>query len=179
MQSKLSTTIACASLFVGVLGIANCGNAPPGGTASAEPLESKPSLLVEDRSIGAQVVQEGDAWVVKGIVPGSPAEAAGLQPEDVLLSVGDFPLAELNEKSYGRLKAAFNKGNVEISVVRHGANVALSSTTAAAPDVLPALFGNGEANSAYYCYWDCLGPYCYSAAPYAYWCGSCFSCISM
>ena len=177
MRSTMRTTLGCVSLIMAVSGVMHCGNAPP----QAEPAvtQSKATLLADDRSIGAQVVQQDGSWVVKGVVPGSPAEAAGLQAEDVLMSVGDFALTDLSEQTYANLKTALKAGDVQIQVQRQGATAALSATAGKSAEVLPALFGNGEANSAYYCYWDCLGPWCYSAAPYAYWCGTCFACISM
>jgi len=70
------------------------------------------------------------------ILPGSPAEAAGLKEEDVIVAVGDEQIDERNTLStlLGRLSVG---EEVVLKVQRGDENLDITVTLAEAPDVLP------------------------------------------
>ncbi len=55
------------------------------------------SLSGELQGIGAQVEQAGDMLRIVSPMPGSPAEAAGVLPDDLVVAVDDEPLAGLSQ----------------------------------------------------------------------------------
>jgi C-terminal processing protease CtpA/Prc len=48
---------------------------------------------------------------VDAVIPGSPAEAAGVQPGDVLIAIDDRPLAEM---SYDDVRRSFQRDGAEL-----------------------------------------------------------------
>ena len=78
--------------------------------AGAELEEMDPDANVDDRADGRRL------YVVQ-VVEGSPADRAGLAPEDVILSIGGEPVADLREFRI-RLGRLILRGGPEMEVVR-------------------------------------------------------------
>jgi len=70
---------------------------------------------------------EGPGVRVQDVLPGSPAQAAGLRAGDLLVAFGGSPVADL--RGYSNLLKAHAPGDkVEVSIDRNGENLTLSAT---------------------------------------------------
>lgn len=63
---------------------------------------------------------EGGVYVVKKVVAGSPAEAAGLQPGDGLLVLNGVPMVPENDKKLAEIRQAMKPGMQATYTVRRG-----------------------------------------------------------
>ncbi len=103
------------------------------------------AVLVISGSVGAQVteqtgylgigVQAAENGVLVGeVVPGSPADAAGLQQGDVITSING---SAVTADSIREVLSAFNEGDaIDLAVTRGDETLDLSATLAARPDVI-------------------------------------------
>jgi S1-C subfamily serine protease len=88
-------------------------------------------------------VESGSGWNITKVVPGSPAEAGGMQPGDVLFAMYGIELNDENEEKIKQARADWKPGqHVEYTVRRAGANHEIHLTLAAMPaDVLAGWVG--------------------------------------
>ena len=84
-------------------------------------------------SLGAP---KGKGVIVKRVLPGGPAEKAGLQPNDVILRFGDASVADLQHFQRLVLDAPVDRP-VSLRVLRQGKEVAVSVTVTEAPPERP------------------------------------------
>ncbi len=84
-------------------------------------------------SLGAP---KGKGVIVKRVLPGGPAEKAGLQPNDVILRFGDLSVEDLQHFQRLVLDAPVDRP-VSLRVLRQGKEVAVSVTVAEAPPERP------------------------------------------
>jgi Do/DeqQ family serine protease len=84
-------------------------------------------------SLGAP---KGRGVIVKRVLPGGPAEKAGLQPNDVILRFGDSSVEDLQHFQRLVLDAPVDRP-VSLRVLRQGKEVAVSITVAEAPPERP------------------------------------------
>jgi serine protease Do/serine protease DegQ len=85
------------------------------------------------KSLGAP---KGQGVIVKRVLPGGPAEKAGLQPNDVILRFGDASVGDLQHFQRLVLDAPVDRP-VSLKVLRQGKEVTLSVTVAEAPPERP------------------------------------------
>lgn len=80
---------------------------------------------------------------VKGVVSGSPAEAAGFRAGDVLVALNGIRFGEENKEALAKAKKGLAPGtSVTYTVARNGAEQKIAVTLAAVPDsVLAAWIG--------------------------------------
>jgi Do/DeqQ family serine protease len=91
--------------------------------------------LSEDlaKSLGAP---PGKGVIVKRVLPGGPAEKAGLQPNDVILRFGEAAVEDLQHFQRLVLDAPVDR-SVALRVLRQGKEIAVSVTVAEAPPERP------------------------------------------
>jgi serine protease Do/serine protease DegQ len=85
------------------------------------------------KSLGAP---KGRGVIVKRVLPGGPAEKAGLQPNDVILGFGSATVEDLQHFQRLVLDAPVDRA-VSLRVLRQGKEVAVSVTVAEAPPERP------------------------------------------
>jgi len=102
------------------------GNMPNEQTASAEPGQDRqPRIglalapLSPDLSNQLDVPDGTKGAVVRNVEPGSPAEQAGLQPGDVIVSVGGKKVASPSEAA-GAIRSAAKDHAVALRIIRNG-----------------------------------------------------------
>jgi S1-C subfamily serine protease len=80
---------------------------------------------------------------VTKVVPGSPAEAAGIQPGDVLYALNGVQINDANEEALQKVKKEWKPGqSVNYTIKRNGADHQVSLTLAPMPaDVLARYIG--------------------------------------
>ena len=78
--------------------------------------------------------------LIVGILPGSPAEAAALQPGDILRKIGGRPILGLNDVR-ARVAQLAVGAKAEIVVERNGREIVVSATIAEAPQTPPTQRG--------------------------------------
>lgn len=93
------------------------------------------SLSTAERRVGFEAEEKAGQVVVVGVSPGSPAARAGLAPADVLLRVGESPVATL--EAYDQQARRFRRGEaVSFVVQREGRELALTVEPGIRPDWL-------------------------------------------
>jgi PDZ domain-containing protein len=92
------------------------------------------------RALGEDVQVRPTGVVVAAIAPGSPAETAGIQLGDVILSVDGAPTRTV-EALRSRLEAAGIGHAVELGVHRDGGMLRIAATTAKSPRDGKAMIG--------------------------------------
>jgi C-terminal processing protease CtpA/Prc len=81
------------------------------------------------------------ALTVKKVVPGSPAEASGIQPGDQLAAVNGIPINNKNEDALAKAKKEWKPGqNVNYTIKRNGQERQITVTLAAMPAEILARF---------------------------------------
>jgi hypothetical protein len=65
------------------------------GKVRLERADTSPIRIEPDGTTGAGILPEGDSWFVRDVVPGSPAEKAGLHLGDHVVSVAGVPVGEM------------------------------------------------------------------------------------
>lgn len=90
-----------------------------------------------------EINEDTGARVVKKVVPGSPAEAAGIQVGDVLVSLNGTRLAKGNEEAIMQTKKDMKPGQtVSYVISRNGLDKKVELTLAPMPaDVMAAYIG--------------------------------------
>ncbi len=78
--------------------------------------------------------------LIVNVVPGSPAEAAGLQPGDIIRKIGSRPIRALSDVR-ARVAELAVGAKTEIFVERNGKEIATSATIAEAPQTPPTQRG--------------------------------------
>jgi len=82
---------------------------------------------IREPRLGINVGQDSAGVRVDGVVPGGPAEEAGLQPGDYLLAVGDVPINDPNAFALFRQKYGNQEGTeFPIQVRRNGQTMTLT-----------------------------------------------------
>ena len=77
---------------------------------------------------------EGGKATVKGVKPGSPAEAAGFQVGDVLVAINGVEISEANQAALKAAKKSLVAGSEgRYTVVRQGAKKTLTARLVAPP----------------------------------------------
>jgi S1-C subfamily serine protease len=86
----------------------------------------------------------GDEDEGQRVVPGSPAEAAGIQAGDVLYALNGVPITDDNEEALQKAKKDWKPGQkVTYTIKRNGLDRQVDLTLAPMPaDVLAAWIGN-------------------------------------
>jgi C-terminal processing protease CtpA/Prc len=80
-------------------------------------------------------------WVVKEVVPGSPAQRAGIHPGDTLHAMNGIPLRSENEMKLQKIRKDFKPGgSVTYTVRRDGGSRDLTMTLAPMPADLMAKY---------------------------------------
>jgi carboxyl-terminal processing protease len=89
----------------------------------------------QDETTGVLTIQK--------VVPGSPAESAGLQPGDVLFALNGVEINDKNEDALAKARQEWKPGqNVNYTVKRDGRSKDISLTLAPMPaDVLARFVG--------------------------------------
>ena len=114
-----------------------------GRTASGPRIESSPYYRVEEHrsdwrepllGISAEEaesqvatslgVPDGQGIVIRKVAPGSPAEKAGLQPDDMIVSVDGQPVRTLDELRLG-FRASLDPKNIPLSLLRRGVQLSV------------------------------------------------------
>jgi len=72
----------------------------------------------EFEGIGAEVIKDGDAVRIVSLIPGSPAEKAGLQPNDRITAVDGQSVADLNINDAVSLIRGPKGSAVELTILR-------------------------------------------------------------
>jgi hypothetical protein len=91
---------------------------PDRGRIRLERRESAPIEAPTFRSAGVLILRRGGKWVVTDLVPGGPAERAGLEVNDVVLTVGGRPATVLAHQA---IEDAGRSGDrVTVQVKRRG-----------------------------------------------------------
>jgi C-terminal processing protease CtpA/Prc len=105
--------------------------APPSGAKPRTGGEGKPAPST------------GSVAVVKRIVPGSPAEAAGFQPGDVLSALNGIRFNDENHEALEKVREQMTPGSkVEYTILRGGKEMKVPVTLAALPsDVMAQWIG--------------------------------------
>jgi S1-C subfamily serine protease len=82
----------------------------------------KMAAALENRGwVGIEMDEENGRMVVKRVVPGSPAEAAGMNPGDALVALNGTPVGEKSEAAKkAAQKAMVPGGKVTYTVLRDG-----------------------------------------------------------
>ncbi len=109
-----------------------------GVRSSCETLDTKKGIASKYSNAGWLGIEteKNDKGVVaiKGVVDGSPAEAAGFQAGDVLVAINGVEISEANKEA---LKAAKQSlvagGEARYTVLRHGAKTTLTAKLVAPP----------------------------------------------
>lgn len=94
--------------------------------------------------IEMDVDESSKVMTIKRVVPGSPAEAAGMQVGDVLYALNGVPFSEANEEALQKVKKDWKPGQkVTYTLKRNGMDRQADVTLAPMPaDVLAAWIGN-------------------------------------
>jgi serine protease Do len=79
---------------------------------------------------------KGQGVVVKRVLPGGPAEKAGIQPNDVILRFGETTVSDLQHLQRLVLDAPVERP-MSIRVLRQGKEVQVSATITEAPTERP------------------------------------------
>jgi predicted metalloprotease with PDZ domain len=110
-----------------------------------ECLDYMASNLKNSGWIGVEldINEETGARVVKKVVPGSPAETAGIQPGDILVSMNGTKLAKGNEDAIMQAKKDMKPGQTVTYVISsNGLDKKVALTLAPMPaDVMAAYIG--------------------------------------
>jgi C-terminal processing protease CtpA/Prc len=90
------------------------------------------------------VDETSHVMTIKRVVPGSPAEAAGIQAGDVLYALNGVPITDDNEEALQKAKKDWKPGQkVTYTIKRNGLDRQVNLTLAPMPaDVLAAWIGN-------------------------------------
>ena len=88
-----------------------------------------PLLGISAEEVGGQLatrlgVPGGQGVVIRQVVPGSPAESAGLLPGDVIVSVDGKPVRTMDELRW-RLRGSLDPKNIPVSVLRGGVQMSV------------------------------------------------------
>lgn len=100
-----------------------------------------PWLGIQHRVLLPEEAKEANLPVGKGtivfsVIPGGPAQKAGIQPSDLILQVGEHKIDA--EHQLGQVIRSYNAGeNVEVIVLRQGKEQKLKVTLGAVPEQLP------------------------------------------
>lgn len=97
------------------------------------------SLTGELQGIGAQVEQAGDMLRIVSPMPGSPAEAAGVLPDDLIVAVDDEPLAGLSQTEMVLRVRGPAGSAVKLTVKRAGENEFLEFNIVRARITIPSV----------------------------------------
>lgn len=97
------------------------------------------SLTGELQGIGAQVEQAGDMLRIVSPMPGSPAEAAGVLPDDLIVAVDDEPLAGLSQTEMVLRVRGPAGSTVKLTVKRAGENEFLEFNIVRARITIPSV----------------------------------------
>jgi S1-C subfamily serine protease len=139
---------------------------------------SAPAALTEtDRSLGIGSVLDG-GWLVDVIVPGSPAELAGILPGDRLIAIGEFSTEDMSKETFRRYQALISSGVVDLAIEREGQSLTFRVETAPSQDVFPELFDSSIVAMAFTCFEVCLDR-CLEQVPFGQTCGTCFTCTKL
>jgi membrane-associated protease RseP (regulator of RpoE activity) len=170
----ISMTIACSSGGEAT-GVADEGSATM--TLEREP-SAAPVLAEADRSLGFRCLHNG-GWMVDEIVPGSPADSAGIRPGDRLISIGEVPAEAMSRETFEIYRALISKGSVDLAIEREGETLALHLEAAPSQSVFPGLFDSSVVPITT-CFTSCLDPSnCFGPTPFGGSCGTCFTCTSL
>ena len=97
------------TLIALVLALLATGSAFAGGDhgcdkSAQECLNATAAKYAKHGWLGLETEKHYDAYAVKAVTPGSPAEAAGFQPGDVLVALNGVALAEENKAELKKVK---------------------------------------------------------------------------
>ena len=137
--------------FTIVVGLTAVGSASAGGAAKCtapaqECLDVMVSKLKNSGWVGIEYEPYGDAspdYTVTKVVPGSPAERAGLQVGDVLIALNGVRLGKANEAALTKVRKEWIPGqSVTYTIRREGTDRDLTLTLAPMPaDVMARWIG--------------------------------------
>ncbi|MCB9466026.1 MAG: PDZ domain-containing protein [Candidatus Eisenbacteria bacterium] len=145
MRYLKSLAMAAAVLAIGVSAFAGEGSNTKCDSSTQECLDYMAQKMKDSGWVGIEMeqVEEGSGWSITKVVPGSPAEAGGMQPGDVLFAMYGIELNEANQEKIKQARAEWKPGqHVEYTVRRAGENHEIHLTLAAMPaDVLASWIG--------------------------------------
>lgn len=117
-------------------------------TASTQDCLNKMTQNLQNRGwVGIEMDNEGGAYtmVVTKVIEGSPAEAAGFKPGDVLVAVNGIAFSDENEKQLKDAQYAMVPGaDFTYTVARRGSNVDLDVELGHIPDAVMAQWVGGH-----------------------------------
>jgi len=109
-------------------------------------LDKMATKMKDSGWVGIEMDVDETTWVmtIKRVVPGSPAEAAGLQVGDVLYALNGVKFGKENEEALAKVKKGWKPGQtVTYTLKRNGLDKQVDVTLAPMPaDVLAAWVGN-------------------------------------
>ncbi|MCA9759287.1 MAG: PDZ domain-containing protein, partial [Candidatus Eisenbacteria bacterium] len=99
MRYLKSLAMAAAVLAIGVSAFAGEGSNTKCDSSTQECLDYMAQKMKDSGWVGIEMeqVEEGSGWSITKVVPGSPAEAGGMQPGDVLFAMYGIELNEANQ----------------------------------------------------------------------------------
>lgn len=114
-QTTLPTLFACALALASSLPLLAAKGEPCPGEAS-ECVEMMMAKLSHRGWVGINLDDSDGRVVLSGVVEDSPAEAAGLRPGDVLVSVNGVAYSEENEAKIKEIHTGFEPGDEAVIV---------------------------------------------------------------
>src|SRR5690606_24369290 len=90
--------------------------------------------LVSDELLHHIDLPEGQGLLIREIVPGSPAEKAGLQQWDIMLRANEADLSDMRDLVDLVIKAGGDESAIAIEVLRHGSRETIHVTPEERPE---------------------------------------------
>jgi len=109
-QTTIPTLIACALMLTAAIPVLAAEGDPCPGEAG-KCVEAMMENLSKRGWVGINMDKDDGKVVLSAVVPDSPAEAAGLQAGDVLISVNGLAYAEANGKQIKETYQSFKPGD--------------------------------------------------------------------
>ena len=129
----IPTLITCALALAAALPILAAEGGPCPGEAG-ECVDVMMEKLSQRGWVGINIEDSDDGVVLSAVVPDSPAEAAGLQKGDVLVSVNGVTYTEENETTIKEIHQSFKPGDTaNIVATRNGTESEYAVTLAKLP----------------------------------------------
>lgn len=146
MRSKVALTVAAAVLAGCAAGYVHAGSEPEKCPLSTQECLAEMSKRLKSAGfIGVELERDTEKnkglYTVSKVVPGSPAQEAGIQPGDVFEALMGVPMTVENEKKLWEVRSKLKSGSkITYTIRREGASRDITLTLAPMPADLIAKY---------------------------------------